>query len=282
MAFARFARLLPCLLLLVLVTPRDGRGQTGRETGTLDAADPRLSTGESYQDVTVPGQPGQGLVVVLVSLDFDGFLILTPPGGKQVENDDYGGSDVARVAAVAESAGAFSIRVTSYEASETGAFTLLWGPRSAEKIAEETAMGDEPEGPFYENLTVGVTVPAAERGPRTWHGTLAAGDSTLPLGEFYEAYAVETAGGDTLTAVLTSPDFDTYLAIRAPSGEIFENDDDGLAAGGTNSRLEVPLTEPGRWVIVATSLAGEETGAYELTLTRLRAPAAAVGPGARP
>lgn len=280
MSMARIA-LFPALLL-VLVTARGGLAQTGRETDTLNGADPRLSTGESYQDFTVPGQPGAGLVAVLVSLDFDGFLILTPPGGKQVENDDYGGSDVARVAAVAESAGAFSIRVTSYEAGETGVFTLLWGPRSAEKIAEETALGDEPEGPFYENLTVGVTIPAGERGPRSWSGTLATGDSTLPLGEFYEAYAIEAVGGDTLTAVLTSPDFDTYLVIRAPSGAVSENDDDGLPAGGTNSRLEVPLTEPGRWIIVASSLAGEETGAYELTLTRRGAQGPAVAPAPRP
>ncbi|MFN2383692.1 MAG: hypothetical protein ABR559_05445, partial [Gemmatimonadota bacterium] len=205
-------------------------------------------------------------------------------GGKQAENDDYGGSDVSRVAAVAESAGAFSIRVTSYEAGETGAFTLLWGPRSAEKIAEETAMGDEPGGDFYANLTAGTSIPVTERGPRTWTGTLGRGDSTLPLGEFYEAYALETAGGEVLTAVLASPDFDAYLAIRAPSGEPFENDDDGAASGGTNSLLEVPLTEPGRWVIVATSLAGKETGAYQLTLTRRAATAtpAPAAPGAAP
>ncbi|MFN2384184.1 MAG: hypothetical protein ABR559_07975, partial [Gemmatimonadota bacterium] len=195
-SIARFARPLPGLLALVLLSAQAGRAQTGRETGTLDAADPQLSTGERYQDFSVPAGPGQGLVVVLVTLDFDGFLILTPPGGKQAENDDYGGSDVSRVAAVAESAGAFSIRVTSYEAGETGAFTLVWGPRSAEKIAEETAMGDETGGDFYANLTAGTSIPVTERGPRTWTGTLGTGDSTLPLGEFYEAYALETAGGE--------------------------------------------------------------------------------------
>ena len=96
-------------------------------------------------------------------------------------------------------------------------------------------------------------------------GDLAAGDDRYPTGEFFDTYALDASAGETLVADLRSEDFDTYLAVESPSGTVWTNDDhhEGDTHG---SRLEVAVSETGRWTARVTSFEPGSTGRYTLLL----------------
>ncbi|MFN2419945.1 MAG: hypothetical protein ABR527_00985 [Gemmatimonadota bacterium] len=248
------------LLAIVTVT----RGQAQIQTGTLDVSDGKLDSGEFVEEFEVQAPAGQTLVVTLVSLDFDPFLIVAPPQGDPVENDDFQGSkDMAQVVVAEAQAGAYTVRVTSYEPGESGGFALLWravpvdqAARTQEKQAEGTlnlaAMARDDSMPATETTHM-------------FEGRLEEGDKQLPSSEWFDLYLVDARIGEKLTFDLDSDDFDTYLAVASPSGQVSENDDDGRT---TNALVDVDVAENGRWFAIVTSTAPMLQGAYRLTITR--------------
>lgn len=96
---------------------------------------------------------------------------------------------------------------------------------------------------------------------QTHTGTLASGDATLDEGEFVDAYRFEAQVGQRFVVTMTSDDFDTYLVLHSPTGQITENDD-----AGPGSLIEMIASEAGTWKVEATSYAAGETGAYEVVI----------------
>jgi hypothetical protein len=95
-------------------------------------------------------------------------------------------------------------------------------------------------------------------------GNLASDDPRLPSGEYFDSYELTVAQpGSDVAIELESQGFDTFLRVDGPNGAHFENDDSG---GTRNSRVEVPLRDPGTYRIVATSYRAGETGAYQLKI----------------
>ena len=95
-------------------------------------------------------------------------------------------------------------------------------------------------------------------------GTLGPGDSQLETGEYVDRFQVEVDVGDVIVADVTSDEFDTYLVVRSPGGIQTENDDH---EGATDrSYLEVPVDEPGTWVVWATTFEPGETGDYRISV----------------
>jgi serine protease Do len=84
---------------------------------------------------------------------------------------------------------------------------------------------------------------------------------------YYEAYVLEASAGTDVVIRLESDDFDPYLVLVAPSGEIEDSNDDA-EEGDLNSLLEATLSEGGQWLIVANTLEPGETGAYRLTVSK--------------
>lgn len=120
-------------------------------------------------------------------------------------------------------------------------------------------------------LAAGVVAPQAQAtatdinpGPqiRTVAGTLGEGDTTLGQGEFADIYRFQGRRGQSVGFGLVSGDFDAYLVMIGPDDFSAENDD--IEAGTTNAYLEVTLPADGQYGVLATSLNGGETGAYEL------------------
>ena len=107
--------------------PRDVQpiayGET--QTGALSTDDARLSTGE-YRDLyAFDGSAGDSIVVELASSAFDPYLILIPPQGEQIDNDDADGrQDLSRVTVTLRAGGRYRIEATSYEAQKTGSYQL--------------------------------------------------------------------------------------------------------------------------------------------------------------
>lgn len=93
-------------------------------------------------------------------------------------------------------------------------------------------------------------------------GTLAYGDAYYQGGQFSDTYPYDFGAGDRVVLTLDSPDFDTYLVVRSPSGREMVNDDSGF--GNLNSRLEVVMSESGTYQVVVTSYSVGATGRYHL------------------
>jgi hypothetical protein len=108
-------------------------------------------------------------------------------------------------------------------------------------------------------------------------GDLRAGDQRLTSGEFYDEYTIEATAGSRLVVSLESGDFDTYLIVRSPGGDPFENDD--FEGSTTLSRVDVDVTETGTWRVLATSYEAGQTGSYVVSMSTGAASTAA-RPGA--
>lgn len=92
--------------------------------GRLDYRDTVALKGE-YFDTITRELPGNGTFIFeLVSLGFDGYLVVTSPSGEVWRNDDAGSTTVSRVGPVTGPAGTWKIQPTSMMAGEQGAYDL--------------------------------------------------------------------------------------------------------------------------------------------------------------
>lgn len=95
-------------------------------------------------------------------------------------------------------------------------------------------------------------------------GELQRSDRTLSSGEYYDEIVFEGRAGQRVTLDLTTSEFDPYLLVVAPSGDKESNDDfDGAL---DRSRLELTLSETGRYQILVTSYEEGETGDWQLRI----------------
>jgi hypothetical protein len=218
-----------------------------RETGTLAAGDEVLGSGEFLDTYEFEARPGQRVTIDLRSDDFDTYLILADPVGGREENDDGSESTDSTLAMDITEAGTYRVGVTSYEAGETGSYEL------------DIELSDLVGGPSQNNRDVA----ALEAGGPA-RGVLESGDQQLETGEYQDTYVFDGTVGQSVTIDLTSNDFDTYVALMTPSGDVIENDD--YEGSTSRSLLELELAETGRYRVVATSYAVDEVGDYLLSL----------------
>lgn len=96
------------------------------EHGRLGPGDETLASGEFCDYFTFEGTAGAMAVVILRTSEFDPYLIVRSPGGEQIDNDDFEG-DTGRsvVTFPMQEPGIYTVGVTSYEARETGAYSVL-------------------------------------------------------------------------------------------------------------------------------------------------------------
>ena len=99
---------------------------------------------------------------------------------------------------------------------------------------------------------------------RIRRGRLDKGDDTLRSGEYADEYTFTGRVGQRAVVDLRSGDFDSYVFVRAPSGEQFDNDD--FEGDANRSLLSLDLTEGGEYEVTVTSYATGETGDYTLSI----------------
>ncbi|RIV88149.1 hypothetical protein D2V17_08150 [Aurantiacibacter xanthus] len=222
---------------------------TINSTGELRSGDEELPSGEFYDLFSFDGRAGEEIDVTLTSNDFDPYLMLRSEGDFSVENDDAdeGNGTHSRIITTLPEDGRYRFVITSYAAGETGAYRLQ-GTRSGSSAGRSTGGNS------------GLADSTA--------GTLSTSDATLDDGSYYDSYTFDGRSGQHVTILMNSTDFDTYLRVESPSGEMF-SDDDGQE-GSTNSRLDLDLTENGQYRITANSLAQGETGSYLLSINGAR------------
>ncbi len=236
--------------LVITRRPRDSDTEEVNilETGNLATGDSTLNSGEFTDDFRYALTPGERLVVNLRSTEFDPYLLIRTPSGETVDNDDHEGATThSQIDLPVTEAGEYIVYVTSYKAGETGSYEL------AVEVAEEQSQ------PTPSNDVEAIALGETKR------GTLGAGDLELDNGEWADVFVIDGAVGQTLSFDLRTDDFDPYLVIQTPSDQSLQNDD---FDGDTNrSRIDLPITEAGRYRVFVTSYAANEVGDYQLSVT---------------
>lgn len=92
--------------------------------GRLDYRDSVALKGEHFDTITRELPGGGSYIFELISLGFDGYLVVTSPTGEVWRNDDSGSTNVSRVGPVSGTAGTWTIQATSLMAGEQGAYDL--------------------------------------------------------------------------------------------------------------------------------------------------------------
>ena len=105
-----------------------------------------------------------------------------------------------------------------------------------------------------------------------YSGTLSSSDSQLDDGSYYDVHTFSGREGDQVRVTLTSSDFDTFLMVLDPSGEVVEQNDD-MSSGSTDSSLNIVLNDTGEYRIVANSYDSSGRGRYNI-VADIRRPAA--------
>lgn len=219
------------------------RVQTSR--GRLEPGDATLRSGEYKDDFTFEGRAGERVIIDLKSDDFDPYLILRPPSGDQLDNDDHEGSaSWSQIAHTLPVDGTYTVNVTTYKKGSSGAYEYTL-----------TRRGGASTGPSR----------------RSEVGRLTSGDTELVGGEYADKFPLTVAPGTRIVLDLTSDDFDPYVALRSPSGESVSNDD--FEGSSSRSRIEHVAEESGEYTIYVTSYAKGKTGQYRLEVETGDAPA---------
>jgi hypothetical protein len=136
--------------------------------------------------------------------------------------------------------------------------TLAWSPSEDVQLAAAPRAGDMllAQDPQIQVVTLG-----------THNGTLAAGDSQLSTGEYYDAWEFDGTNGQVLRISMYSSELDPYLMVRGPGGTSLDNDD--RQSGDLNAEIVITLPMTGRYQISTTSYQPGETGPYRLQIEQI-------------
>jgi len=195
--------------------------------------------------------PGRTLDVLAQSTEeADITLVVNTAEGAWLCDDDGGGGLDALVGVSNPPPGVYDIWIGSFEdEGEYSAVTL--------SISQGGA-GDAASGPRSGPESVG----GAE-----WveNGRLDVGDA-MADGRYRDEFRIRASAGEALVFDLRSPDFDTYLDLRSPSGALLSNDD----YEGATDRSLVAMTadEDGEFAAVVSSFASGDRGNYTLSFFR--------------
>jgi hypothetical protein len=221
---------------------------------SLDASSPRTVEDKPFQVFQFRAQPDRRYTVTLESPTFDAYVVLGRENGGITEylreDDDGGEGTSARLRFTVPAAGSYLLIARSYS-GDPGAFTLRL----------------EDGGPIV------IPTPQPARMGQTVQGTLTDDDGFLPEGEKnYDLYVVRGEPGEDLHVILASEAFDSYLE----SGEVvdgrFVRDGSNDDYQGRDAGLQLRLGRRGEAVIRATSLNGNQEGAYTLSVRAGRLP----------
>lgn len=232
-----------------------------RVSGTLAEGDAHLDSGELADVYELEIGERTDVIVQMQSDHLDSYLLVRGPGDAEWENDDSGGTLDAQVVIPSAAPGTYRIFATTYRPGATGAYELkVLAPRTGAGAPIAAAAG----------ASTGTTAGA----PQAIEGALAAGDAQLSSGEYSDEHRFTWPVGTAVHLEARSTEFDTYLILRAPSGQQRDNDDQ--APGVLNAAMDFVVQEAGEHRVLVTSYRPGETGRYQL---EVRAGSASGGAG---
>lgn len=203
-------------------------------TGTLEGGDEVSPQYGSYWDgIPVAAEAGQILIAALESEDFDPYLELVDGQGRVIGFDDDSGPDVNALLAVRLlQEGTYTLRATSFKPASTGTYRLTY--RLAQVDWQQTVSG-----------------------------LLQKGSAQHPEdGSWMEEHPIAARAGQILLASMASSDFDAFLQLLDPEGEVMAWDDD--QGGGSDALIIAFLPRSGTYTLRANTHKPGEEGAYGL------------------
>lgn len=222
--------------------------------------------------------------IMLVSNDFDAYLLLYDAQGNLVTQDDDSGGRLNSRIQIALQPGEYTIAATSLRYVNTngqlfasGSYTLSFTAASAGGSATPTPFSPPPSGtptplpppPMPTPTPAGPTPVPTQTGGRT---EITIGESVqgqLTSSQPTQEFTFEAQAGDLITINMTAS-FDTYLILLDSNRSEVTRDDDG--GDGLNSRIgPYEISATGRYIIVANSYGNivggtPGTGVFNLAL----------------
>ena len=217
----------------LLTVNRERLREIDAYTGVLDSRDPVSVKGEHYDSYTVELQRNQRVILSMQSEEFDAFLVLNPPQGPRMVNDDYLEETESRIDFIAEAGGVYEVYATSYAGGEQGRYSL--------------------------RVLLGEQMNVQEIG-----GYLDFDDPELEEYGHFEIHPLYIDEGEHLILEMTSEDLDTLLIVEGPDGFYAENDDHNEQT--YISRLELFAETEGEYFLTTASYDAGVEGGYTLKI----------------
>ena len=217
-------------------------------TGRLGRGSSVLPVDNSFFDLyAFEGKAGQRVQIDMTSREIDSYLILLDPNGDEVtQDDDGGGSPNSRIVATLPADGTYLLMANSYEAGQAGAYSL-----KAEATTTTASAGNA--------TSQGGLILRQE-------GILGSEAAVLPSdGSLYKEHDFQGRAGQAVTIELASPDFDTYIALLDPNGQLIGENDDA-SQNDPNSTLSVTLPRSGVYRVIVNAYDKSGRGRYLLTI----------------
>lgn len=95
-------------------------------------------------------------------------------------------------------------------------------------------------------------------------GVLGDQDPVREDGKPFDTFLFDAEAEEHVVVTMKAEEFDTYLLITSPGGQVWENDDFGDTR---TSQVEFVAMEPGTYTITATAFSESGRGAYEVHVT---------------
>jgi len=196
-----------------------------------------------YHVYAFTGKAGQQVTIEMNSKEVDSYLILlTEDGSELAQDDDSGGEKDAKISITLPTDGTYILLVNSYEAGESGSYRL--------KLKATASSPNDPTKGLILNQ----------------EGVLENKDSVLSSdGSLYDEYTFEGQQGQSIWIRLESQDFDPYLALFDPKGELIAENDDA-SRSDKNAAIRVTLPATGRYRVVVNAYDKTGRGQYLLTV----------------
>jgi hypothetical protein len=184
--------------------------------------------------------------VDVMSTAFDSYAMLYFNGMPVDSNDDGGEGNNARLMTILPGTGTYTVAVSAYGSSSSGGrYTIA------------LQVTDAPAGSGrVETIRPGAQVT----------GRLEPGDRQHGGGGYEDLWEFDARNNQDVMIEMHSSDFDAYLELRDPSGNLVQENDDG--GSGTDALIMAHIGRSGRYRIVARSYGDRQaTGVYDLTLS---------------
>ncbi len=214
--------------------------------GNLDNKDRILPVDNSYYDIyAFEGTAGQQVTIEMTSSEIDPYLILLSADGSELaQDDDSGGEKNAKIMMTLPEDGTYTFLANSYEAGQSGNYQL----KLATVIPSLTSLL-RPHHIILEE-----------------QGILDSTDAVLPSdNSLYDEYTFEAEAGQSVTIRLESEEFNPYVALLDPKGQLVAENDDA-SSSDKNAAITVTLPMSGSYRVVVNAYDRTGQGQYLLTV----------------
>lgn len=206
-----------------------------------------------FNAYTFEGRAGEQIDITMTSSQLNPYLLLIAPDGTDIgqDNDSAGGMNARLVITLPEN-GVYTILANSADAGEVGAYSL------------QLAAGQGRQ-PLATRQQTPVQIPGVLLQEE---GVLGPNSAVLQQdGSLYNEHQFEGTTGQRVVISMESDEFDTYLVLFDPDGQLVSENDDVCTSDSPtclNSEISVTLSASGTYSVLANAYSSDGRGRYRL------------------